>query len=170
MYRSMQGSEIKHRRRITSLTYYPRIIHFFIDYFVPERWPISSSAPGAPKSIDIEFRSEKRAGVASNSWEHSQPARSAVQFWLRASQFCGTLRCPVSFAVAPPGPGTIYRGPELNGPRTKRHYYISEKMPPFATAIAKGGPNDVVTHVPSHAANSPAISSNRRYPRIARYS
>ena len=56
MYRSMQSSEIKHRRRITSLTYYPRLIHFFIGYFVPE--PISSSAP---KFIDIEFHSEKRA-------------------------------------------------------------------------------------------------------------
>jgi len=28
----------------------------------------------------------------------------------------------VSFALAPPGPGTIYRGPGLNAPRTKRHY------------------------------------------------
>jgi len=43
-------------------------------------------------------------------------------------------------------------------------------MPPFATAIAKGGPNDVVTHVPGDAASPPAISSNRRYPRIPWYS
>lgn len=132
-------------------------------------FPARTSAPGAPKSTaaDVEFLSRKACSGDEHSCEHSQPARrSAAEIWLRASQFCGALRCPVSFAVAPPGLGTIYRGPELNGPRTKRHY-ISEKMPPFATAIA------VVLMTWSHTC--PAllrivleISSNRRYPRIAR--
>lgn len=99
------------------------------------------SLPGVPRTLQwpegysegyseihrrryLELRPEKR--VHGHSCEHSQSARSAAEIWLRASQFCGALRCPVLFAVAPPGPGTIYRGPELNGPRTKRHY-ISEK-------------------------------------------
>lgn len=53
--------------------------------------------------------------------------RGLAEIWLRASQFCGARCRPVSFAVAPPGPGTIYRGPGLNVPRTK-HHYAFEKM------------------------------------------
>lgn len=139
-----------------------------MSYFAPKR-TLPGNVLRVPKNLPllIEFCPEKRAGERrEHSCERSQSARSAAEIWLRASQFCGALRCPVSFTVAPPGPGTIYRGPKLNGPRTKCHY-ISEKIPLFATAIAKGGPNDVVTHVPSHTADCPgnlgqsSLSENR---------
>lgn len=49
------------------------------------------------------------------------------RFGLERRNFAALCAGPVSFAVAPSGPGTIYRGPELNGPRTKHYYTFPKK-------------------------------------------